>query len=139
MATTVELRGISDYESEVLEGALGRLPHESRLAEALATVLELQREGRSAVVGPSDTYLTPSQVAQRLGISRTHLYKLMDGGRIASVRVGRDRRLRLADVLRYEADRDQARHATAQVQAGFHDADAELVRRLTDSLGPAPQ
>lgn len=53
------------------------------------------------------TELTPSQAAARLGMSRTHLYKLLDRGEIPFHRVGRDRRIRMSDLCAFEEQRQR--------------------------------
>jgi excisionase family DNA binding protein len=69
-----------------------------------------------ADVAPIDEHstLTPNQVAQRLGMSRTHLYKLLDRGEIASHRVGRDRRIYARDVFLFEVQRQHDRRELAE-------------------------
>lgn len=42
-------------------------------------------------------YMTADQLAEHLGISRAHVYNLLDRG-LPSVKVGRCRRFRLSDV-----------------------------------------
>lgn len=47
------------------------------------------------------TLLTPVQVAERLSISRATVYELMLKGDLRSLRIGRCRRVRLADVAAF--------------------------------------
>lgn len=58
--------------------------------------------------------LARPQVATRLGMSRTHLYILLDRGEIVSHRVGRDRRIRVTDLLEFEQRRQQDRRELAE-------------------------
>ena len=58
--------------------------------------------------------LTPNQVAERLGMSRSHLYKLLDRGELMSHRVGQDRRILLADLIAFETQRDHYRRELAE-------------------------
>ena len=67
---------------------------------------------------------TPAQVMQRLRMSRTHLYKLLDSGQIPSHRVGRDRRVSGRDVITFVKCRQEERRALAERFAG-----AEAIRR----------
>ena len=67
---------------------------------------------------------TPAQVAQRLRVSRTHLYKLLDSGQIPSHRVGRDRRVSGRDIAAFERRRQEERRALAE-----RFARAETIRR----------
>ncbi len=45
--------------------------------------------------------LTARQVAERLGISRSHVYVLLGEGQLPSVAIGRSRRVLLGDLARY--------------------------------------
>lgn len=67
---------------------------------------------------------TPAQVAQRLRMNRTHLYKLLDSGQIPSHSVGRDRRVSGRDVVAFERRRQEERRALAE-----RFASAEAIRR----------
>lgn len=75
------------------------------LRDILLNLSRCARDGSEvAVIDPAET-LTPSQASARLGMSRTHLYKLLDQGAIPSHRVGRDRRISLRDLLTFEEQR----------------------------------
>ena len=50
---------------------------------------------------PTRLLLTVPEAAQRLGIGRTLMYELISTGQIASVRVGRLRRVRPTDLEAY--------------------------------------
>ena len=71
-----------------------------------------------AAIDPTST-ITPSEAAERLGMSRTHLYKLLDRGEIMSHRVGRDRRIRITDLFAFETQRqaDRIELVSCQVEA----------------------
>jgi excisionase family DNA binding protein len=45
--------------------------------------------------------MSPDEVRERLGISRTLVYRMLAAGTLPSVRVGRLRRVRPADLERY--------------------------------------
>ena len=47
--------------------------------------------------------LTPAEAATALAIGRSLLYELIAGGTIASVKIGRSRRIRRADLEAYVA------------------------------------
>lgn len=61
-----------------------------------------------------DTALSPREAAERLGMSRTHLYKLLDRGDIPFHRVGRDRRISLREVIAFEEQRHRDSHELAE-------------------------
>ena len=56
-----------------------------------------------------ENMLTPPQVCERLGISKTYLYRMMQAGELRSVRVGRLRRIRPSDLEAYIASRTEGR------------------------------
>ena len=63
------------------------------LRDVLLSLSRCVRSGAELTVTAGSVVLTPSQAAERLGMSRTHLYKLLDRGEVMSYRVGRDRRI----------------------------------------------
>lgn len=89
-----------------------------------AVLLLLEELGAGAAVHlvPTDVELTTQQTADLLGISRTYVVRLIEGGKLAAHLVGTHRRIRVADVLDYK-DRRAARLAAVDAIA---DADAEL-------------
>lgn len=95
---------------------LTSLAHDAspELQDVLTSLAASLREGDDVVAFEVDETLTPNQAAQRLGMSRTHLYKLLDDGTIASHRVGRDRRIAARDLLTFSAQRDADRRELAE-------------------------
>lgn len=65
-------------------------------------------EGQAVTVVPSDAELTPAEAAEPLGVSRPYVMRLLDNGTMPSERPpgSTHRRVRLADVLAYRANRD---------------------------------
>jgi excisionase family DNA binding protein len=57
-----------------------------------------------AVDGGSDPLLRIEQIAERLSVSRSMAWKLIDSGALRSVRIGRAVRVRPADLEAYLAD-----------------------------------
>lgn len=84
------------------------------LRDVLLGLSRCVRDGAEFAVIDGSAVLTPSQAAERLGMSRTHLYKLLDRGEIMSHRVGRDRRIRLYDLLAFESQRQRDRRELAE-------------------------
>lgn len=58
--------------------------------------------------------LTPSEAASRLNMSRAHFYRLLDRGEISSHQVGRELRIGLIDLVRFQKTLDQDRKELAQ-------------------------
>lgn len=84
------------------------------LRDVLLSLSRCVRDGAQFAVLDGSAVLTPNQAADRLGMSRTHLYKLLDRGEIVSHRVGRDRRIRVRDLLDFEAQRQRDRRELAE-------------------------
>jgi excisionase family DNA binding protein len=79
--------------------------------EALKLVIEALARGQSVAVVPHDKDLTSQEAADMLHVSRPHLIKLLDGGKIPFHRVGTHRRIKLEDALAHRDRRDAARKA----------------------------
>jgi excisionase family DNA binding protein len=86
----------------------------SELRDLLLGLTSHVDRGIDVALLETDSELTPSQVANRLKMSRTHLYKLLDSGALPSSRVGRDRRVRFADVIEFERQRQADRRELAE-------------------------
>ena len=84
----------------------------------LDAILEANAQGQAMTVVPLHDELTPNGAAERLGVSRPFLVKLLDEGRIPFRRVGAHRRIRVDDLGRYQAEEEQRQLETlAALQA----------------------
>lgn len=92
--------------ARVLEGAPITPEAESIRAELLALLHDMGK-GLGFAILPLDKQLTPSQAAEVLGVSRTHLMRIVQKGEIPFRMVGAHHRLRLDDVLRYRDERER--------------------------------
>lgn len=110
------------------------LDSEPELRDVLMSLSRCVRDGDEIVVIDNDRTITPSQAAQRLGMSRTHLYKLLDSGEIVSHRVGRDRRIRLRDLMQFEEQRQHDRRELAERFAHQHQTAAAAIDEIADLL-----
>ena len=104
------------------------------LQDVLLAVRRCIREGVDLAVLDTASTLTPAEAAKRLGMSRTHLYKLLDRGEIVSHRVGRDRRIRVTELIAFEEQRQHDRRQLAErfakqrrTRAGASDEIADLL------------
>lgn len=116
---------------------LAEFAHESagpELQELLESVVRCLRDGDDIVAFDPDGTLTPSQAAKRLGMSRTHLYKILDDGMIPSHRVGRDRRILMSDIIRFEAERQHDRRELAEHFASQDENRNALIEELADLI-----
>lgn len=79
---------------------------------ALEYVSGSLRSGEDVVIGKSSEPLTTTQVARLLGVSRAHLYKVLDSGELKSHRVGNSaRRVNPEDLASYLDAAEDARRA----------------------------
>lgn len=107
---------------------------ESQLRDLLLGLSEILQDGGVATLLGGDKYYTPSQVASRLGMSRAHLYKLLDSGQIPSHRVGRDRRIKGGDIVLFEKQRQAERRELAERFANAAAIRESAVDELVDEL-----
>lgn len=75
------------------------------LFEVLRDVVAAMAQGQAVTIAPVHQRLTTQEAADLLGISRPTLVKLLESGEIPFEQPGRHRRVRLADVLAYRAER----------------------------------
>ena len=110
---TLSAAGIASSELDSLQDyAQGVSPAMQDILDSIIRCL--RADGEIAILTGDEPTLTPTQVATRLGMSRTHLYKLLDRGEIMSHRVGRDRRIVVKDLITYETKRQEARRDLAE-------------------------
>ena len=69
----------------------------------LIEVLSQMARGNVVAVTPIQADLTTQQAAELLGVSRPHLVKLLEGGRLPFRKVGAHRRVQFADLAAYRA------------------------------------
>jgi len=68
----------------------------------LVDVLSKMSEGKSVTILPSETELTTRQAADMLRVSRPHLVKLLESGKMPYKKVGSHRRILLNDLIEYD-------------------------------------
>lgn len=77
----------------------------------LKSVISNMAEGNDVVLLPTTSELTTQQAAELLNVSRPHVVKLLETGKIPFHKAGSHRRIKLKDALAYEAqvkkDREQ--------------------------------
>ncbi|HEX7350025.1 helix-turn-helix domain-containing protein [Brachybacterium sp.] len=129
---TISTAPMPEAAIEQLESVAEALPDELRhLLFSLAASL---REGDDIVAIGDDKTVTPQFAATQLGMSRTHLYKLLDKGVIPSHRVGRDRRIAGKDLLQFAARRDAERREFAERFAHHDETRTGAVEEIADLL-----
>lgn len=102
MTTILSASVVPENEIEQLSKLQASLPEGSELAKVLENMSEGLRSGASVTVARDDDEVTPARAASILGISRTHLYKILDAGLIPFHIVGaRDRRMHMVHIREY--------------------------------------
>jgi excisionase family DNA binding protein len=82
----------------------------------LEMILSEMAQGRAVALSPVDREVTTQKAADLLNVSRPHLIKLLESGRIPFRKIGSHRRIRVADVLEYKARMDaEAERAFAEL------------------------
>lgn len=129
---TISTTPVPDTQIDQLESVAETLPDELRhLLSSLAANL---RDGADIVAIDDDETFTPQHAAKHLGMSRTHLYKLLDKGVIPSHRVGRDRRIAGKDLFAFTVRRDAERRELAERFAHQDSTHAGAVEEIADLL-----
>ncbi|AOP54771.1 helix-turn-helix domain-containing protein [Brevibacterium aurantiacum] len=131
---TIDLSQIPHSEVE----ALSQFVHSTsgpELRDLIDSLVDCVRDGATEVSLSAETAdLTPNQAATRLGMSRTHLYKLLDSGEIIFHRVGRDRRIRIIDLAKFEAQRQRDRRELAETFARQPQTKSGAIGEIADLL-----
>lgn len=86
--------------------------------DVITVATEILGSGRDMIIVDADSTVTPSQAAKILGISRAHLYKVLDSGALPFTVVGkRDRRIAMSDFRDYLIKTEALRWSTARQAA----------------------
>jgi excisionase family DNA binding protein len=88
------------------------LPLPTGVVELLKHILTETADGNAVTLIPLHAELTTRQAAEYLNVSRPHVVKLIEDGRIPHHKVGTHRRIRFADVETFKAAQE-ARRRTA--------------------------
>ncbi len=114
LSTKMETQQISimgdDHQSHMIE-----LP--SSVMNMLMTILGELAEGNAVQVVPVHTELTTQEAANLLNVSRPHMAKLLEEGRLPFHKTGRHRRVLFADLIAYKNKRDFESLAAMQALA----------------------
>lgn len=131
---TIHTDGIPDEQIDALD-KFSQTAAGPQLRDLLNTLVECIREGAElAPLDSSASELTPNQAAAQLGMSRSHLYKLLDRGEIAFHRVGRDRRIKLRDLVEFDERRERDRRELAERFASQRQTREGAISEIADLL-----
>jgi excisionase family DNA binding protein len=114
---TESVRHLLDlFRSETKPPALvdeqgNRLELPKPIYDLLVRVASALQEGKVISLVPETQELTTQAAANILGVSRPHLIKLLESGKLPFHKVGTHRRIRLKDLIAFQQDRDRARRA----------------------------
>lgn len=129
---TIDTSHVSHEQFAQLESVAGDISPELR--DVVHAIYGYVLDGAAiAAIDLSET-VTPSEAAVRLGMSRTHLYKLLDRGEIAFDRVGRDRRIPASALLEFEERRQRDRRDLAERFARHQRLQDAAIDELADLL-----
>ena len=98
----LSLRVIDADQEEAIELPAGAVA-------MLMDILEAMAAGQGITIVPENAELTTVQAAELLNVSRPFLIKLLEEGKIPFRKVGRHRRIRMEDVMRYKQAIDRER------------------------------
>ena len=75
-----------------------------RALKLLGDILKAMSEGTPISIVPIATEVTTQKAAEILGCSRPHLVRLLEEGKIEYTKVGKHRRLKFEDVLKFRKE-----------------------------------
>lgn len=127
---TLEAGRVDRTEVGELADMTARLPEDSVLRGFLDEIVAAVESGEDISVFAQTQQLTPSVAAKLLGVSRVHVYRLMDRGELEFKRVGSDRRTTLAAVESFRAQQDGVRKDMALRAAHPHAARSAAAKDL---------
>lgn len=95
------------------DGALeiGGVKLSASLVDLIADLFSIIARGETVTLVPLSRQLTTQEAADLLNVSRPHLIKLIDQGKLGCEMVGTHRRIALSDILKYKTERSQGRRA----------------------------
>jgi excisionase family DNA binding protein len=85
------------------------IPLPASVVRLVVTILHEMAKGKAVALLPCGAELTTEQAAQILNVSRPFVSKLVDEGKLPARKVGRNRRIRLEDLMAYKKQDDAAR------------------------------
>ena len=94
----------------------------------LGDILKAMGQGKLISIVPIAAEVTTQAAAEMLGCSRPHLVKLLEDGKIAFTKVGKHRRIKFEDIMKYKKQvKDQQKQNIIDImnldeEAGLYDS-----------------
>ena len=108
-ALAAVIEQLSSQEPEIeIEETKDKIKIPLKALKLLGIILKAMSQGKPISILPIATEVTTQKAAEMLGCSRPHLVKLLEEGKIEYTTVGRHRRIKFEDVLKYKADMKKA-------------------------------
>ena len=101
LAAVLEKLHIDNPEIEI-EETKEKIRVPLKALKLLAEILKVTSQGKPISIIPIATEMTTQAAADLLGCSRPHLVKLLEGGEIDFVKIGKHRRVKFEDVINYK-------------------------------------
>lgn len=127
---TLDAGAVRSSDLDALDQLATDLPESSPLRDFLEGVAASVRAGEDVTVVVEQQQMTPATAAKILGVSRVHVYKLMDVGDLPFSRVGNDRRTTMGDVMKLLATQEEAREQAARRAAHPSKARAKALHHI---------
>ena len=105
VALVTMLKGIHSENPEIeIEETSEKIKIPLNVLKLLAKILKETGKGIPISIVPIATELTTQAASELLGCSRPHLIKLLERGEIQFTKVGKHRRIRYEDVVKYKKE-----------------------------------
>lgn len=113
LASAIEQIHTDKTEIEI-EETKDKIVIPSRALKFLGDIIKAMSQGKPISIVPLATEVTTQKAAELLGCSRPHFIKLLEENKIAYTKVGKHRRIKYEDVLRYreQMKAEQKNHIT---------------------------
>jgi excisionase family DNA binding protein len=97
------IKQINSEQTEIeIEETKDKIKIPIRALKLLGDILKAMSQGRPISIVPIATEVTTQKAAEILGCSRPHLVKLLEEGKIEYTKVGKHRRIKFEDVIKYK-------------------------------------
>src|SRR5690625_5987064 len=107
-ALLAALEQLNADEAEIeIEETKDKIVIPLRALKLLGDILKSMSQGKPISIIPIAAEVTTQKAAEILGCSRPYFIKLLDEGKIPFTKIGRHRRIKMADVLAYKEQQKQ--------------------------------